>query len=54
MGTTFQARDLWATQVPYVESDKIPIIVGYLTRMLFVGKLKANFALYADATIVEA
>ena len=48
MNTTFEARSLWATQVPYVESDTMPIIVGYITRMVFVAELArishTNFA----------
>ena len=50
----FQARALWSNQVAYVESDTIPIIVGYITRMVFVAELRANFGLLADATVVEA
>ena len=40
--TTFDARSLWANQVPYVEANATPIIVGYLIRLLFVAKLRAN------------
>ena len=53
MNTTFQARSLWATQVPYVESDTMPIIVGYITRMLFVAEPRADFGLLADVSVVE-
>ena len=54
MGTIYEGRSLWANQVPYVESDTIPIIVGYITRMLFVAELRANFGLLADVSVVEA
>ena len=49
----FDARPLWSNQVPYVESDTIPIIVGYISRMLFVAKLRADFGLLADVSVVE-
>ena len=53
MNTTFEARALWNNQVPYVESDTMPIIVGYITRMLFVAELRADFGLLADVSVVE-
>ena len=50
---TFEARALWNNQVPYVESDTMPIIVRYITRMLFVAEPRADFGLLADVSVVE-
>ena len=49
----FEARSLWANQVAYIDSDKTPIIIGYITRLLFVAKLRAKFGLLADVSVVE-
>ena len=54
MGNVFSARELWASSgVPYIDSDKTPVIVGYITRMLFVAELRADFGLLADVSFVE-
>ena len=47
----FDARDLWRTQVPYYEPDKVePLSVR--TTMLRAATLKSEFGVSADAEVV--
>lgn len=55
MGDVFNARDLWASQVPYFEADRVePRIVTALRTMLHACRWTVQSDLTADATVVLA
>ena len=55
MGDIFEARDLWASQVPYAEPDKIePLVVTAIRTMVFVGRWKVESGLACDANVTHS
>ena len=52
MNTTFNAREVWATQVPYFEPDIIvPTSLTPVTReMIYASTIRGRLALQVDAT----
>lgn len=50
----FDARDLWQTQVPYCEPERItPVYASVVREMLHVALVRAYFGLHADAEVVS-
>lgn len=53
MNETYSARDLWQTQVPYQEPDKLESIVTSTKRtMIHAAQWKVSFGMTADAQVV--
>lgn len=55
MGQTFfEARDLWATQVPYAEPDTVePLVVTAICTLILAARLKIQSSLVCDATVTN-
>ena len=51
----FAARDLWSTQVPYAEPDKVePLVVTAIRTMVFATCLKGESGLACDASVAHS
>ena len=50
MGNEFDARELWQSQVPYFEGEKV---VGSQRTQLFIGKYQMRTELTASAKAVQ-
>ena len=55
MGQTFfEARDLWASQVPYAEPDKVePRVLTAVRTLVFLGRWKVESGLACDAAVAH-